>query len=120
MDPMSGNLQNIFLCRRFGNAQLSMDIESTRRCSVLDDVVDAVWSGAGGVVDCPGCRFDIVVNSWYVVDRAIRGCIDWDIQLFTRTVGSCGKIGRGSGSSMIQKKQDARSNDGGHCTILYQ
>lgn len=91
-----------------------MDIESARSCSVFNDVCCVMGSGPSGIVDSPGCRLDIVVDPWDVVDCAGCGSGKGNVQFFTESVGSLRVIDRRSRSFAMKKKQNDYSNQGCH------
>lgn len=88
MYSVSGNLQGIFL-RIFGrvrNAQLRVNVEGRRSCSVLDDVPGAMYGSSSSVVYCPRYRFDIIVYLWYVIDCSLCSDGQWNVELFAVSV----------------------------------
>jgi hypothetical protein len=70
---MGGDLQDILLVRGLRDAQVGVDVECARCGSVLDDGLKAFRGGSCAVSDCICCSFNIVVYTWYIIQRAVGG-----------------------------------------------
>ena len=88
---VGGDLDDVFFLGREWDAELRVDLEGAGCRGVAEDRGSVVVSVSGRVEDGPGSRIDVVVHLRDVVNSAVCGRRNEQVELLAGSMGSYGE-----------------------------